>query len=145
MYGFLFVFILFLNCLNSNVLAFLPVDLITKASLNFITFDFELLGEGGVSKPFIFRESESDFETVFAFFSGGDFRQVLEKGLVDLSDLFADDIARDEGLEPVLVEEFLFVVVVFQAVFFFGEDGVGLEVAVSVIVGTGDDVVDLLN
>ena len=145
LYGFLFVFIFLLNRLDSNVLALLPVDIITKASLDLITFDLKLLRQSGVSKPFVFCKGESDLKTVFALFGSSDFSQVFEKRLINLSDLFADDVARDQGLEPVLIEELLLVVVVFQTVFFFGQDCVGLEVAVSVIVSARDDVVDLFN
>ena len=145
LYGFLFVFIFLLNRLNSNVFALLPVDIITKASLDFITFDLKLLRESGVSKPFIFSKGESNLKAVFALFGSSDLSQVFEKRLVDLSDLFADDVARNQGLEPVLIEEFLLVVVVFQTVFLFGQDCVGLEVPVSVIVSACDDVVNLFN
>lgn len=145
LYGFLFVFIFLLNRLDSNVLALLPVDIITKASLDLITFDLKLLRQSRVSKPFVFSKGESNLKAVFALFGSSDLSQVFEKRLVDLSDLFADDVARNQGLEPVLIEEFLLVVVVFQTVFLFGQDCVGLEVAVSVIVSACDDVVNLFN
>lgn len=32
-----------------------------------------------------------------------------------------------------------------EAIFFFGQDGVGLKVGIGIFVSTGDDVVDLLN
>lgn len=145
LYGFLFVFIFLLNRLDSNVLTLLPVYIITKASLDLITFDLKLLRQSSVSKPFVFSKGESNLKAVFALFGSSDLSQVFEKRLVDLSDLFADDVARNQGLEPVLIEEFLLVVVVFQTVFLFGQDCVGLEVAVSVIVSACDDVVNLFN
>ena len=42
--GFLFVFVFLLDGLDGDVLTLLPVDFITEASLNLITFDFEFLG-----------------------------------------------------------------------------------------------------
>ena len=76
--GFLFVFIFPLDDLDGDVLTLLPVDFITEASLNLITFDLEFLRQGGIGEPFIFGKGEDDLKAVFAFFGGLNSGQVFE-------------------------------------------------------------------
>ncbi len=128
--GFLFVFIFLLDDLDGNVFTLLPVDIVSEASLDFGTCDFEFFGQGGVGEPFVFREGEYEFEAGFAFPDGIDSGEVLDQGLVDLSDFLADDIVGDQGFEPVLVEGDLLVIIMLEAVLFFVQDCVVFEVSV---------------
>lgn len=128
--GFLFVLSFLFNGLDGDILSFFPVDIITKASFDLITFEFELFGKSGVREPFVFTECEDNFKVIFRFLDGLDFGQMFDKGLINLSDLFTDNIVGNEGFEPVFRELFVFVVIMLDFSFIFSEDGVSFEISI---------------
>lgn len=133
----------FFNVFDGDILTFLPVDWITEASFDFVSFEFELFGKSSIGEPFIFCEGENNLKVVFRFFNGLDFGQMFHDGFIDLSDLLTNDIIGDEGFEPIFRELFVFVVIVLDFGFIFGKESVSIEISVRISVWSCDNVVDL--
>lgn len=129
---FLFIFIFLFDSFDGDVLSFFPVDIITKASFDFISFKFELFSKSSVSEPFVFRESENNFKAVFRFFDSLDFGQMFDDWFINLSDFLTNNIVGNEGFEPIFRELFVFVVIMLDFGFIFSEDGVSFEVSIRI-------------
>lgn len=67
---------------------------------------------------------------------------MFDKGLVNLSNFFTDDIVGNQGLEPIFGELFVFVVIMLDFCFIFGQDLVSFEVSIRVSVRACNNVVD---
>lgn len=99
----------------------------------------------GVSEPLVFREVEVDPQLLeILALAGLNPQQMLEQWLIAFLDLFADDIAVGEDLQPKFRDLLIGEVVVFVLLFLRGEQFSDfLEVNIGEGMLSGDDIVDL--
>lgn len=99
----------------------------------------------GVSEPLVLREVEVDPQLLeILALAGLNPQQMLEQWLIAFLDLFADDIAVGEDLQPKFRDLLIGEVVVFVLLFLRGEQFSDfLEVNIGEGMLSGDDIVDL--
>jgi hypothetical protein len=99
----------------------------------------------GVGKPLVFGEVEVDPQLLeILALASLHLQQMLEEGLVAFLDLFTDDIAVGEDLQPKFRDLLIGEVVVFVFLFLRGEEFSDfLEVNIGEGMLSGDDIVDL--
>lgn len=99
----------------------------------------------GVGKPLVFREVEVDPQLLeILALASLNLQQMLEQWLIAFLDLFTDDIAVGEDLQPKFRDLLIGEVVVFVLLFLRGEEFSDfLEVNIGEGMLSGDDIVDL--